>query len=579
VLGALSDLLMINEAEVLVGTNGASEDPYPGFMSFALENTVPVFTLAAPYLTTVLHQDAGGQPLGAKIYRSWKKGLERLVLRHVNDYLVSARNQSAHHLVSFMSFALGIQEPDERAFYESMARRWARRFFDSIGPAGYFQENSGPCSSYEGITLNLIGRYVGLTRMTTRGVDTLAEDALMRAYSLFNHSSAVEPDGSALSGFNFNHRVGRGFDRTQHLGATKLTDYLEEVGVWSRDRQSNSATARQTLRAATLGFDQITTNVPVVSFPFVPDRFHYYTAAPGTPNKFPAEETQSFIRRYGDEYIAVKRPGYFAGIYVGRPAPDTFALRHRARYQYPTTAGAYNSGSQVIEDLPPESGASVSIYNANPLTGGGLTIFSTPAYGAAVLSTTWSALAHHGVVAIREGRRFWADYFATSFDLDAVNGTLSVSGRIEALPLEYTRHYNFLNDRLEITLHLRATSSFTAERVIEVIPVPTCTRASCGGHEPRNRKFLGANLELGQMPGVPNGQEILATHVTTRNSTGHGALFELAAPSVLSIQRDGLRYIHDSEELQVGRIELKLPNAWVVGQEHSVSYSLRAITP
>src|SRR4030042_1827611 len=51
--------------------------------------------------------------------------------------------------------------------------------------------------------------------------------------------------------------------------------------------------------------------------------FEYYNPNIAPGGMFPYEEKASFIRNLGDEFIAVKQPGYYALIYVGKPGIPT----------------------------------------------------------------------------------------------------------------------------------------------------------------------------------------------------------------------------------------------------------------
>lgn len=574
VAGALSDLLMLSEDENLLGTNESTSDPYPGFAGFALENTIPAFQIAAPHLLSTMTDLMGGSTLGAHVYGAWKKALERLVLRHYYDYVVSSQNQSAHHLVSFMSFALGVQDTEERSFYEGAARRWAGRFFDTLRPAGYFRESTGICSSYTGITTNMIGHYLGLTRSTPKGADTRAEDILRTVYGFLNHTAGVEPDGGVIAGFNFNHRIGQGFERTQYGGARALADYIPEVGIWSRNQSSQMSSSRASLLSLALGFTAVTNNIPFNSFPAVPERFNHFTLPQSSGLLYPSEEAGSFIHNFGNEYLAVKRPGYFAGVFVGAPAANWSYLSNRNNYRTPTTNAHLNIGGSPVEDLPPESGASVSVYNYNPYLGGGLSLFSSPQFGTGIVGTTWSALAQHGLVAWNNGLRYWADYFSTDYSLDEENSLLTVTGSIESLPLQYSRQYFFADSQIEVVVTMTATQSFTVENLIEVIPVPTCTRSNCAAPSLRNRKLRGASLNIDGAPGTPNGTVVSASSVRVVDSLGKGMAIQLGTAHPLSIQRDGIRFIYYDDELQVGRVELRLPTSWTVGQSYSLAYAI-----
>lgn len=583
VAGALSDLMTVAESEQFYGQNGTVSSPYPGLVGFVLEGVMPTFQVAAPYLTGVMSSPTGSPALGQRVLDTWTAALERLINRHINDYLASSQNQSAHHLVSFQSFANGVQDPAKRAFYQALVRRWAGRFWESLRPAGYFRENTAICGSYSGITTNMIGRYLGLAAQSDLGTDYEGEYALRSVYMLFNHTVAPEPDGALVGGFNFNHRIGNGFERTQYGGASNLADYLPEVGVWARGLTASSPANRSRLLSTAQAFETRVTNTPNAPAPGIPDRFNV-NAVYGDPTlQFPVEESTRFTKNFGNEYIAVRRPGYFTGIFVGKPAAGLGNLKYRDNYRTPTTETQLNVGGTSVEDLPPESGASISVYNYNPYLGGGMSLFWTPSYGAALVGTTWSALAQHGLVAWDGGRRYWNDYFSTTYALSQDNNTLTVQGTIEAHPLSYTRQYIFNDHSVRVNLALTATADMTLEKLAEIIPVPTCTRTDCNGST-KNRKSRGADLQIQGAVGSDNGALRTASAVTVKDSTNRGVQISFVSPTsdasttqAVAVYRNGLRQLYYGAELQVGRIEVLLPQTWSAGDELNLSYTIGAL--
>ena len=96
-------------------------------------------------------------------------------------------------------------------------------------------------------------------------------------------------------------------------------------------------------------------------------------------------ESGSFTRTFGDELIAVKRPSYYAAVFVGKPAGSS-ALSNKLDFQKPESAGE-------------SFGGTVSERKITPYLGGGLSLFWTPAYGTSLLATNWAPTTHHGLVA------------------------------------------------------------------------------------------------------------------------------------------------------------------------------------
>ncbi|MCC7494438.1 MAG: hypothetical protein IT204_18925 [Fimbriimonadaceae bacterium] len=512
---ALRDLLLVTEAETFPGI--ADFDPYPGNMAFALgQKTLPVYGLAAP------HVDPAVRAL-------WTEAVSHLVDRHLVDPLTTARNQSSHHLVAFQSFANGSGDP----YYRELARLFARRWMRGQSAAGYHMEATGPCGSYIGMTHWHEAVYYRLSG------DAAILDSLRRSYTFFNHTVAPEPDGRLLGGFNFNHRVGDGFCTEQWNGARGiLDDLLPEVGLWATavDPASARAEVEKFLAAPR----------PPLYAALTTPRWLWYAAADRS-GVWPARETNSFVRQFGDELVAVKRPGYYAVIYTGKPAAGAAYLPRKESLRTPF-AGDLESTGGVLPDM----------RSITPFGGGGLSGFWTPAYGHSLLAANWSPTTHHGLIATVAGKRWWEDYFAHSQTLDAAAGSLTLRGQVEGQPLTYERTYGFGEQGLEVTSRLTATAAWRGERLVENLPYAR------GGWKAR-----GATLSAGdQTSGAVTASELRLT-----DSSGAGIKVTFEQPQRLRLVPEGLR-AGGWRLLQIGRAEVELPTDLAAGQSAVLRYRL-----
>ncbi|NUQ02085.1 MAG: hypothetical protein HUU35_19740, partial [Armatimonadetes bacterium] len=415
---SLRDLMVYGENEVFPGLNDL--DPYPGNTAFALGQKIfPAFAIAAPKLPP-------------EVRALWAEALRPLFERTMPDELVSARNQSSHYLVAFQCNANGTGDPRDEALARLFARRWAR----GQHPSGFQSEATGPCASYIGMTHWHEGVFCRL------GGDASVLESVRRSYRLFNHTVAPEPDGRMLGGFNFNHRVGDGFYLEQWSGAKGiLDDLLPEVGLWAGDAP-NAVGLEQQRAEAKQAITEFLANPKPPLYADINTARYLYRSDPDRSQVWPAQEQASYIRRFADQMIAVKRPGYYTSVWVGKPAPDVFYIRGREALRLPFANGIEDNGG----DLP-------EVRKVTPFLGGGLTGFWTPAYGHALMAACWSPTTHHGLTATQtDGKRYWEDYFAHTHQLDEATGTLTIDGKVEGQPVRYQRVYRFGEEALEVEL-------------------------------------------------------------------------------------------------------------------------------
>lgn len=520
---ALRDLMTLGEDEVWRGV-GADMTDYPGYMCFPLgEKTLPVYARTAPEMPAAVRQ-------------VWTEALSHIIDRCFTDKIVTARNQSSFLLLACEDFAEG--SADRR--YYKLARALAKHFANGQSPAGYFMEACGPDASYTGITHWHMAVYY------QQSEDPTILEALRKSYTFFNHTVAPEPDGSMLGGFNFNHRIGEGFYNEQWRGARGIADDgLPEVGLWADTLEQKTLIAQKALGLADrLKSPRQPNNIDATNIDSVRYQYWHVQASGGI---WPAFERRAFIRNFGNELIAVKRPAYYAVVYVGKPAPVPFYIVGREKLRNPLPGGAENHGGEV------------DIRRVTPFLGGGLSMFWTPGYGSSVLATNWSPLTHHGLVAeTADGKRYWEDYFSTSYRLDESNSRLTIRGRVEALPLKYERSYELGDQALGIQVVLTAEKDVTLARLQENIPLASGPA-----------KSDGVTIQTGG----EHGRQILGSRVLVHDSHHRGIEIDLDRPLPLRVLSHGLKRL----ALQSARIEIALPSGLKSGQTIRYSYALRGI--
>ena len=519
---SLKDLMALGEDEVWPGES--SSDPYPGFPGFVLgQKTLPTYALVAPQMPP-------------EIKALWTEGVRRLVDRVYPDGLVSCRNQSSHFLVIFEDFAKGSGDP----CYAELAKAYSDRFIKGLSPAGFAVESMGPDLTYNGMT----HWHMGLYAKESGDKDMLA--AIKKSYDFFNHTVAPEPNGKTMLGAsNMGHRTANSFVHEQWGGARGiLDDAIPEVAIWNRTLHPESKEERDAEAAKYLPkalSAELNTASPETCLP----RYQYYSERIGG-YQWPALSEEPFTKNLSNEMIAIKRPGYYAVVYVGHPAPHEHYIKGREKFRHP------------LPDDAEDKGGTINSRKIAAFLGGGLSMFWTKPFGSALLAMNWAPTTHQGIIATKEdGTRWWEDYFATKFNLKQDNSELVITGRIEGLPIFYTRVYRLLDDRLEVSLELKAEKAVSLQRLVENFPIPV-------GEE----KTDGMEIKVqGEKDNLANASEI---QLLDKKGKGVSIVFEKAQD--VSIQRNGP--LIDKLQ-QIGRVETLLPIKLEEGQTVLLKYSLK----
>ncbi|MFQ5808692.1 MAG: hypothetical protein ACE5JM_03645, partial [Armatimonadota bacterium] len=526
---ALRDLMLVDEDESFKSGGSGDMNPYPtSSLYFPLGHThSEPFAIAAPLMPE-------------EVRTLWAQALERPVDRMLPVGLVSCRNQSSHALTVLWHYYTG--SGDER--FRDAANKFGDRFAAGMTAGCFDMESCGPDATYQGMTDWHKGYFYRLS-----GHPGILE-SIRSTYRFFNHTVAPEPDGTVLGASNFSHRTSGSF-AVQQWGGAKGTcdDVLPEVGIWAKARTDEArARAAETIHKrlaapftdqdyATEGGRARGRYASQITAP----RYLYYTDDP-LPGTWPAAAEQPFIRNFGGEMVAVKRPAYYCVVYVGKPAPSEFYIKDRAKFRTPLPGGAESNGG-AVESKP-----------VTPYLGGGLSMFWTPEYGSGVLAMNWSPLTHHGIVVrMPDATRWWEEYFSTEFALDEDAGALVVTGAIEEQPLSYERRYVFGDDALSVEVTVTAGEDFRCAGMVENIPLA-----------------LGEVKARGAIVDAP----ARGTSFSVRDDAGAGFECVFDAERQFRAVEAGLRYRNGQV---AGRVEVSLPESLGKGQETTLRYQLRPL--
>lgn len=521
---SLRDLMTLGEDENWRGV-GADNTDYAGMMAFAVaQKTFPVYHMVAPHMSP-------------EVREVWTEGLRHIVDRIYPENMVTCRNQSSHYLVAFEAFAQG----SGLTRYAELAKNYARRFVNEAHPSGYQIEQCGPDSSYIGMTHWHEAVYYRMSK------DPVILEGIRKSYNFFNHTVAPEPNHkTVLGGFNFNHRIGEGFYGEQWSGAKGiLDDVLPEVGLWTHFRDES---AQAIAKAKTSITRNLVKTVSPTHSNIHTMKYVYYTDKPDQSMVLPAMQKRSFIRNLNDELIAVKRPGYYAVVFTGHPAPSEYYVRLRENFRTPYANDAESNGGEP------------NLRKITPYVGGGLSLFWTPNYGSAILATNWSPLTHHGLVAQQQNKkRYWEDYFKHNTKFNKNTNTLTINGTIEKQGIDYIRTYKFDRDAVHVSLKLTAFKDVSLLRLIENLPLANGSKKASGVHLTASNKQSG---------------DINADHISILDDNGHGMRVTFDETQALRLVPNGMK----RRGLQISRVEVVLPAKWQSGQTYTLYYTLQPVS-
>ncbi len=438
VIASLQELMMLREHELPLPE---FTDYYGGERAF----TFARFTLSFPLFIRDCPDD-----VRAVITDGFQHCVDHETISQVGNTV----NQWSFIIRGLHQFSAGSDDP----WYNQIVKRhlrWllARNFNDwGFMPAGYFAE-SGPDSTYVGITLHNLGYVYEETH------DPDLKDALRKCLDLFNHTVAPEPDGTWQCTTSFCTRTPDGWSVPQWgAGIGMLAGQFTEAAPlvsragWSlpsvtsaialRDAERRTTDMliyldRQAFRNPSLG-EAVLSDASSIAF-LVWRRF----AEAPLQGELPMVASSSFTRVFGDEFMCVRRPGYYTFIYAGKPMAD---------WQKP--------------QRPSDP------HKQFPRNGGGLCLFWTPGFGSSLVAKNWSTYAAQTIIAERGDTAVWEDYWSVRSQFDAAGAKATITSTLLNQPVGIERRVQFFDDavRLDLTLDVQAPPNATA--VWECFPYP-----------------------------------------------------------------------------------------------------------
>ena len=323
----------------------------------------------------------------------------------------------------------------------------AHHYHVGQAPSGYFREIKGFDGPYNSVS----AFHLGALYMETDNPALL--DALRRSFTLRNHLTLTEPNGSLVSPTNMNHRTQAMASQPYYPDAALCTQFLPEAATWMHAYRAGLVHEltlnvwRPNEVAATLaewvprewnwsptraGFAAIISTLLV---DYLRD-----VDVPESAHALPHQTDDRYLIERGGEWIFAKRPGYYAIIYPGGEYRGQRWCRKTRR-------------------------------------GGGLSALWSPGIGTTVFSINEGDTFNHafGGTFERDGEesRFGSSWSKPTFEIDEEAATLTVRGRTDHAPLSYERRYHFRGEAIRVSLVIEAEQRFAATTAFEDIPFLT----------------------------------------------------------------------------------------------------------
>jgi len=421
-----------------------------------------------------------------------------------------------------------------------------------LSAAGYFREHGRVDGGYNSMS----SFYLGCLQQLSG--ETAILDALRRAWDLRAHLTLPEPDGKLSCPTSFNTRTVVGFPRSLYPDAALLAGVVERAGDQMRRQtlESPAITWNVRTREETAAVAEHWAANPVEHW--VPGRVSGSFCIGGLlasvssdlpllePVPLPAETQDSFARNFGNDLVCVRRPTYYAILYIS-PRGDV-----------PATA--------------------------NVMQGGGLSALWTPSCGTVVLSVKDGPWFNHAITGVTEHGETVSSSFANqevkcggfvgafaaaaTTDTDvalpaeediSIGGaaTLTVTGEIPRTPLHYQRTYRFEEALISAETTVTARKDWACRALYEVIPYLL--------REDRRLETIDART-LSDAPREGAGFRIVAP-------SGHIEI-EFGDLVKISVPEDRGK----SADAEVGHVLVGLPERWHTGQTARLRCRIKPVT-
>lgn len=532
IIAALQQMMMLREHEL-------PESTYTDYDGGTKAFDFPAFGRGFPWAV---------EDCPSEVRAVWIDGMRRYTDHMVISAVPEVVNQWSFIMLGLQYFAKATGEQEYRD-YVQMHIHWLltrNHLGNGAMPAGYFSETEGPDATYSGLHLH------NLAWLCEDTGNAPLKQALIACFRLFNHTIAPEPDGSWLGASSFCHRTPGDWTVPQSTaGVGILADDSPEVAVklghswipWAPPHgPGEAAYQQQQLQFLLHYYPADAYDDPVVG-PCIPGGPIVHMAIwehfMGTPpaGQLPVKASERFTRKFGDEFLCVRRPSYYAFLYCGK------------RYEIWRAPGAPDDPNVQY-----------------PRNGGGLSMFWSPRFGSSILAKNWSAYSTNSIIATTGNQAFFEDYWTVDSGLNAAQARATISGELTDGRMAFRRQLNFLEDRITCEIRLTAQQALNYNRLWECFPYPL-------------DKPDAISVTLHDADGKQiNGNNKIASAIVFRSAANEAHVIAFSQPRRCDIGSNTSTDDYGGQR-EIGRVLTQLPDDWNANQTRTVKWAMRAVRP
>lgn len=358
-------------------------------------------------------------------------------------FRVSCENQSSHF--PYCYYALYSVYGNEK--YKELAADYIHQLNDpGLNPfmkTGYQQEAYGPDATYQGLGQSLQALYYRMSG------NKEALEGCRKVHDFMSHSVVSEPDGRLVGSSNFSHRTAGGWNKAQYAAGWSLLKHeVESAAVFTAEK---TKTDRKKLLADLAPKKRALPSAIVygtTSFSPYNNAIRYRCERIENP-KLPHEKNSNYIKNFNNEFLAVRKNGYYLFQYLKGTAP----------------ARVKNLRFKTVKN------PKLPVYKWTQLQGTSILWFE--GYGALITGMNWNGNTFHMLRGdLPDGKLAYPDYWKhKAAILDGGNKIVEQGGMFQADGVTYTRQTECQENGIRFTIAAKFAKDIRSQRFAEQIPL------------------------------------------------------------------------------------------------------------
>ena len=372
----------------------------------------------------------------------WYDAVKRFADRF-SMFRVSCENQSSHF--PYCYHALYAVSGNEK--YKELAEDYIHQLDDPVlNPfmkTGYQQEAYGPDATYQGLGQSLQALYCRMSN------NKEALEGCRKVQDFMAHTVVREPNGRVIGSSNFSHRTAGTWNHAQYAAGWSLLKHeIESAAVlagtpgkadMSRIMKDLSP-KKNALKSAI--------NYATVSFSPYNNAIRYKVDGIKNP-KLPHEKNKNYIKNFNNEFLAVRKNGYYMFQYLKGTAP----------------ARVKNLRFKTVKN------PKLPVYKWTQLQGTSILWFE--GYGALITGMNWNGDTFHILRGdLPDGKLAYPDYWKHNARiLNGGNKIVEQGNLFQADGVTYTRQTECQENGIRITVTAKFAKDIQFKKFAEQLPL------------------------------------------------------------------------------------------------------------